>query len=72
VGHLDVGATQKGCSQTTQRRSLWYNCCIGSAQAGHLDVGAVVDVSYVAPQAHRIINVALHQKYSPSTVFIFS
>jgi predicted nicotinamide N-methyase len=31
-----------------------------------------VDVSYVTPQAHRIINVALHQEYSPSIVFLFS
>jgi hypothetical protein len=30
-----------------------------------------VDVSYVAPQAHKIINVALHREYSPSNVFIF-
>jgi hypothetical protein len=31
-----------------------------------------VDISYAAPQAHRIVNVALHQEYSPSIVFIFS
>jgi hypothetical protein len=31
-----------------------------------------VDVSYVAPQAHKIINVALHREYSPGIVFIFS
>jgi hypothetical protein len=31
-----------------------------------------VDVSYVAPQAHIIVNVALHREYSPSIVFIFS
>jgi hypothetical protein len=31
-----------------------------------------VDVSYAAPQAHGIVNVALHREYSPSTVFIFS
>jgi hypothetical protein len=31
----------------------------------------VVDVSYVAPEAHGIINVALHQEYFPNIVFIF-
>jgi hypothetical protein len=31
----------------------------------------IVDVSYAAPQAHRIVNVALHQEYSPCIVFIF-
>jgi hypothetical protein len=32
---------------------------------------AIVDISYVAPQAHGIVNVALHQEYSPVIVFIF-
>jgi hypothetical protein len=31
-----------------------------------------VDVSYVAPQAHGIVNVVLHQEYSPGIIFIFS
>jgi hypothetical protein len=31
-----------------------------------------VDVSYAAPQAHEIVNVALHREYSPIVVFIFS
>jgi hypothetical protein len=31
-----------------------------------------VDVSYASPQVHRIVNVALHQEYSPGIVFIFS
>jgi hypothetical protein len=31
-----------------------------------------VDLSYAAPQAHEIINVALHREYSPGIVFIFS
>jgi hypothetical protein len=30
-----------------------------------------IDVSYAAPQAHEIINVALHREYSPGIVFIF-
>jgi hypothetical protein len=32
----------------------------------------LVDVSYAALQAHRIINVALHREYSLGIVFIFS
>jgi hypothetical protein len=32
----------------------------------------LVDVYYVALQAHRIINVALHQEYSLGIIFIFS
>jgi hypothetical protein len=31
----------------------------------------LVDVSYAALQAHGIVNVALHRKYSPGIVFIF-
>jgi hypothetical protein len=31
-----------------------------------------VDVSYAAPQAHGIVNVALHREYSLGIVFIFS
>jgi hypothetical protein len=30
-----------------------------------------VDVSYAAPQAHRIVNVAIHREYSLGTIFIF-
>jgi hypothetical protein len=30
-----------------------------------------VDVSYAAPQAHEIVNVALQQEYSLGIVFIF-
>jgi hypothetical protein len=32
----------------------------------------VVDVLYVAAQAHKIVNVALHREYSPGIIFIFS
>jgi hypothetical protein len=32
----------------------------------------IVDVSYAAPQAHGIVNVALHREYFPGIVFIFS
>jgi superfamily II RNA helicase len=31
-----------------------------------------VNVSYVAPEAHEIVNVAHHREYSPVIVFIFS
>jgi hypothetical protein len=31
-----------------------------------------VDVSFAAPQAHGIVNVAFHREYSPGIVFIFS
>jgi hypothetical protein len=31
-----------------------------------------VDVSYAAPQAHGIVNVALHREYYLGIVFIFS
>jgi hypothetical protein len=31
-----------------------------------------VDVSYAAPQAYGIVNVALHREYSSGIVFIFS
>jgi hypothetical protein len=32
----------------------------------------ILDVSYAAPQAHGIVNVALHREYSLGIVFIFS
>jgi predicted nicotinamide N-methyase len=32
----------------------------------------LVDVSYAAPQAHRNVNVELHQEYPPNIIFIFS
>jgi hypothetical protein len=32
----------------------------------------LIDVSYAAPQAHGIINVALHPDYSLGIIFIFS
>jgi hypothetical protein len=35
-------------------------------------VSARVDISYAAPQLHRIVNVALHQEYSSDMVFTFS
>jgi hypothetical protein len=33
---------------------------------------AAVDISYVALQAHGIVNIALHREYSPGIVLIFS
>jgi hypothetical protein len=32
----------------------------------------LVDVSYAAPQAYGIVNVALHREYSLGIIFIFS
>jgi hypothetical protein len=32
----------------------------------------IVDVSYATPQAHRIVNVALHREYYLGIIFIFS
>jgi hypothetical protein len=32
----------------------------------------IVDISYAAPQVHRIVNVALHQEYYLGIIFIFS
>jgi hypothetical protein len=34
-------------------------------------LGAAVDVLYAAPQAHGIVNVALHREYSLGIIFIF-
>jgi hypothetical protein len=34
-------------------------------------VEMLVDVSYVAPQAHRIVNVTLHREYPLGIVFIY-
>jgi hypothetical protein len=31
----------------------------------------LVDISYAAPQVHRIVNVAFHRDYSPGIIFIF-
>jgi hypothetical protein len=32
----------------------------------------LVNVSYAAPQAHGIVNIALHREYSPGIILIFS
>jgi superfamily II RNA helicase len=32
----------------------------------------LVDDSYAAPQAHKIVNIALHREYYPGIIFIFS
>jgi hypothetical protein len=42
----------------------------GSKLYAQLNVG--VDISYVAPQAHGIVSVALHQEHSLGILFIFS
>jgi hypothetical protein len=38
----------------------------------HANDGATVDISYAAPQAHIIVNVALHREYYSGIIFIFS
>jgi hypothetical protein len=35
-------------------------------------LGPIIDISYAAPQAHRIVKVALHRVYSLGIIFIFS
>jgi hypothetical protein len=30
----------------------------------------LIDVSYAAPQAHRIVNIALHREYSPGIISV--
>jgi hypothetical protein len=32
----------------------------------------LIDISYAAPQAHGIVNVALQREYYPGIIFIFS
>jgi hypothetical protein len=32
----------------------------------------LIDVSYAAPQAHKIVNITLHYEYYLGIVFIFS
>jgi hypothetical protein len=45
---------------------------LGRSQVRRGTQEATVDVSYAAPQAHEIVNVALHREYSPGIIFIFS
>jgi hypothetical protein len=46
---------------------------VGSCEAKTQVEGKVdVDISFEAPQAHGIVNVAFHREYSPGIVFIFS
>jgi hypothetical protein len=57
------------CSSPCHKRMRAW--CIPLWRWEHVGL-AYVDISYAAPQAHRIVNVALHQEYSPGIVFIFS
>jgi hypothetical protein len=45
---------------------------VGRISSSRADFDVVVDISYAAPQAHGIVNLALHQEYSSGIVFIFS
>jgi hypothetical protein len=38
----------------------------------HQGMPPAIDISYAAPQAHGIVNVALYREYSSGIVFIFS
>jgi hypothetical protein len=38
----------------------------------NMDLKGALNVSYAAPQAYGIVNVALHREYSPGILFIFS
>jgi hypothetical protein len=38
----------------------------------HYTIDLIVDASYTAPQAHGIVNVALHREYPVGIIFIFS
>jgi hypothetical protein len=41
-------------------------------EQGKTTKSSIADVSYAAPQAHKIVNIALHWEYSLGIVFIFS
>jgi hypothetical protein len=43
---------------------------VGMRNLHKLQKKVIVDVSYAAPQAHGIVNVALHWEYSPGIVFV--
>jgi hypothetical protein len=49
----------------------WMNAGVEWRRGGRGST-ATIDVSYAAPQAYIIINVALHREYSPGIIFIFS
>jgi hypothetical protein len=38
--------------------------------SGRKRVLRIIDVSYAAPQAYEIVNVALHGEYSPGIIFV--
>jgi hypothetical protein len=51
---------------------LWHHrlAHVGMRNLNKLQKKVIVDVSYAAPQAHGIVNVALHWEYSPGIVFV--
>jgi hypothetical protein len=60
--------TDKQAATTVQlHEPLWHEPTLEAER-----ILMVVDISYAASQAHGIVNVALHRKYSPGIVFIFS
>jgi hypothetical protein len=54
------------------RSKISDSTCQGPCRRCFLAPLVGVDVFYAAPQAYRIVNVALHQEYSPGIIFIFS
>jgi hypothetical protein len=60
------GDEELACSQFTSVERLLHDTLTSVSQ----DV--LVDVSYAAPQAYEIVNIALHRRYSLGIIFIFS
>jgi hypothetical protein len=68
---VDCPSTTSGSIGIVGSRCMW--CLIGCLRCrGSRCSITGVDVSYAAPQAHEIVNIALHREYYPSIVFIFS
>jgi hypothetical protein len=59
--HLGVG----WCGQSVHERGRH-----GHILAGPDKGRVLVDISYAAPQAHKIVNEALHREYSLGIVFV--
>jgi hypothetical protein len=67
--------TASKARKPVEARPAWESPKHGKPSFGELPqkfTFVVVDVSYAAPQAHRIVNIVLHQEYPPSIIFIFS
>jgi hypothetical protein len=76
---VDGGAPRhrlKEASPKAGRRRTHANPPSLEAYCPYVDLSYVApqahEIINVAPQAHEIINVALHREYSPGIIFIFS